>query len=131
MQNSLRQVTYGEVFKRVEDELTSELEARGKSLKRVANFRTARNGWLKEFGLKEESPVGTEFGGDFTACLERHYVTLGAEGKTSQTIADRRSILGFYREAWVEALREASVGALEGDFAQVLSGLVEASGIRG
>lgn len=129
IQISTRQITYGEIFKRVEDEITADLVARDKPLKRVANFRTARNGWMKEFGFSESSPVGVEFGSDFTACVERYSDILGAEGKSSQTIADRRSILGVYREAWVEMLQENATGDLEGDFAEVLSGLVEKSGI--
>jgi hypothetical protein len=127
---SLRPITYREVFKHVEDELSERLETKGKSQKRVGNFRTARNGWLTECGLSEESPVGVEFGSGFNGSLERYLTTLTREGKSAQTLADRRSMIGVYREAWVSLLQSAAAaGVLEGDFAQALNRLVKSSGV--
>jgi hypothetical protein len=123
---SFKPVTYGEVFRHIEDRESARLETDGKTQKRVANFRTARNGWMRLFGLTEESPVGVEFGSGFTGALERYLTAL--EGKEPQTIADRKSMMGAYREAWVSLVQSAAAGVLEGDFAEVLKRLVESSG---
>lgn len=125
----MKLITYSEVFKQVEDELSSQLETKGKSQKRVDNFRTSRNGWMRQFGLSEESLVGIEFGSGFGDSLERYSKTLVDEGKASQTIADRRSMMGAYREAWVSILQSATANLLEGDFAQAIDQLIELSGI--
>ena len=125
---SIKPVTYGEVFNQVEGALSARLEAEGKSLKRVDNFRTARNGWMKACSVTEESTVGAEFGSEFSKNLDRHLTVLGAEGKATQTLADRRSILTIYREAWVSILQSESEGLLEGDFAEALDTLIESSG---
>lgn len=107
---SLKSIIYAEVNKRVEEELAAELEATGKSQKRGGNFRTAMKAWLREFGLMEESPVGREFGSDFTDSLERYLTSLSHEGKSAQTLADRRSMINAYREGWVSILQEATAG---------------------
>lgn len=125
---SMKPITYGEVFNRVEGPLASRLEAEGKSLKRVDNFRTARNGWMRVCGVSEESIVGTEFGSGFSEHLDSYLTILGVEGKAEQTLADRRSMLTIYREAWVSILQSEADGLLEGDFAEVLEQCIEASG---
>lgn len=127
--SSSESITYGEVCKYLEDELSARLEAEGKSQKRVGNFRTTRKSWMKEFGLIEDSPVGTEFGAGFTESFERYATVLAHEGKSPQTISDRKSMMSAYREAWVELLQEASDRLPEGDFAQVLDKLIESSGM--
>jgi hypothetical protein len=117
-------VTYEVVLKRLGGELTAELEAAGKSLQRVSNLRTAVNGWMKEFSLSLESPVGEDMGPSFTSHLDRHLTTLDYEGKTKQTLDDRKSLLKLFREAWVSLLQSASVSCPEGDFARALNKLV-------
>jgi hypothetical protein len=126
---SWKPITYGEVMKYVEEERAAELETKGKSQKRVGNFRTAMNGWLREFGLTEESPVGHEFSSDFRESLKRYLRGLADEGKSKQTLADRRSMMKVYREGWLSILQEATTGVLEGDFSQALNQLIESSGL--
>ena len=125
---SLKAPKYGDVFRRVEDWLSERLEAEGQSQKRVCNFRTARNGWMRLFGLSEESPVGVEFGSGFTDSLERYLMALAGEGKSPHTIADRKSMMRAYREAWVSMMQSATAEVLEGDFARALNRLIESSG---
>jgi len=127
--SSSKSILYGEVFKYVEDAESARLEAEGKSQKRVENLRTARRGWVKHWGLAEESPVGIEFGAGFAEFLERYLTALSDEGKSPHTIADRKSMMCAYREAWVTLVQSAAVGMLEGDFAQVLKRLIESSGM--
>jgi integrase/transcriptional regulator with XRE-family HTH domain len=126
---SSKQITYGEVFKHLEDELSARLEAEGLSQKRVGNFRTARNGWIKLLGLTEESAVGTDFSTCYKESFERYATALINEGKSPYTISDRKSMMNAYREAWVSLLQSAMVGVMEGDFDQALDTLIESSGI--
>lgn len=126
---SLNPIAYGEVFRHLEGELSARLEAEGLSQKRVSNFRTARNGWMRRYGIMEESPVGVEFGSGFADSLDGYLTALADEGKDPQTIADRKSMMWAYRETWVSLLQSATAGVLEGDFAQVLERLIESSGM--
>jgi integrase len=126
---SLKSVPYGEVFQHLEDRESARLEAEGLPRKRVSNFRTVRNGWMKVHGLTEDSPVGKEFGAGYAEAIERYETVLAYEGKTSQTIADRRSMMGAYREMWVDLMHSATAGVLEGDFTQALNRLIESSGM--
>lgn len=128
-QRVLRPVTYVTVMKSLEESLTAELLANGKSLQRVKNHRTALNGWLREFGLSDDSAIGAEMGSEFPSRLDAHIASLEGEGKTKQTIDDRKSMLGKFREAWLTFLRTEPAYRLEGDFGEALSALIEESGL--
>lgn len=121
-------ITYG-LLKKVQGSLlTDEALSGGRSLQRVHNCNTAINGWMKEFGLSDTSPVGAEFAEAFKASLDNHIETLQEEGKSKQTIDDRRSFLGKCRVTWfhmLHALRQFSGG----DFGQTLGDLIESSGM--
>lgn len=122
-------ITYGLLRKVQAALLTEELLAKGKSLQRVDNCNTALNAWMREFGLTDASPVGPELAEDFNASLDEHVKTLQAEGKSRQTVDDRRSLLGKCRETWVDMLREVRRASAAGDFAAALGALMEASGM--
>lgn len=114
-------------MKHLEESLTAELSAKGMSLQGVKNQRTAVNGWLREFGLTEESAVGAEMGPQFSSQFYEHSATLEGEGKTKQTIGDRKYLLSRFREAWLELLQTTTAVSLEGDFMEALNRLIAGS----
>jgi integrase len=124
-----REITYGMLKEAHRALLTEELLARGKSLQRIDNSNTALNAWMKEFDLTDESPVGPEFAEQFNSCLDTHIRTLQRQGKAKQTIDDRRSLLGKYRETWALLLRSQRRATAVRDFAGALRALLGASGV--
>jgi hypothetical protein len=127
--SELKEITYGLLKKVQSTLLTEELSAKGKSLQRVENCNTALNAWMKEFDLTDESPVGPEFAEGFNSHLDEHIRTLQGQGKAKQTIDDRRSFLGKYRETWVDLLQAQRIAAAAVDFAGALGAQIRACGV--
>jgi transcriptional regulator with XRE-family HTH domain len=124
-----REVTYGLLKKAQGSLLTEEALSNGRSLQRVHNCNTAVNAWMRQFRLTDESPVGAEFGEGFNASLDEHIKGLQSEGKSKQTIDDRRSFLGKCRETWAHLLQALCQLTASGDFGQTLGDLIESSGM--